>query len=115
VTTTQARLWAFADVYVSFSDAADPANINADFGGGWDLVGLLDGDDGFTHTRDQDINDHFAWGGILIRTSRAHFKQSVKFSALEPTNPTVFRFAVARLHAGRRPGRAGAGADQDRV
>lgn len=86
-----ARLWTFADVYVSFSSAADPATINDNFGAGWDVIGHIDGDDGFTHTRDEDLTDHFAWGGIILRTARSHFKQTVKFSSLEPTRASVFR------------------------
>jgi hypothetical protein len=86
---TNARLWTDADVYIALSlTEADPADVNTAFGGGWDLVGLLDGDDGFTEARDEDVNDHFAWGGILVRTSRAHFKLTKTFSALEDNDTT---------------------------
>ena len=68
---SNARLWADADVYVSFdTEAANPADVDTPFGGDWDLVGLLDGDDGFTESRDEDVEDLFAWGGILVRTAR---------------------------------------------
>lgn len=89
---TNARLWTNASVWVSFDlDEADPANIGADFAGGWEEVGLLDGDDGFTETRDEDVSDHFSWGGILTKTGRAHFKLTKKFSCNEEANDVVFR------------------------
>jgi len=78
-----AALWAEADVYVAPLGTAAPTDGSAVFPVGWVAVGLLDGDDGFTTTRDQDTNDLYAWGGILVRTSRAHFKLTKGFSVLE--------------------------------
>lgn len=84
-----ARLWTDADVYIALSlTESDPTDVDTAFGGGWDLVGLLDGDDGFTEARDEDVNDHFAWGGILVRTARSHFKLTKTFSALEDNDTT---------------------------
>jgi len=86
---TKANLWTDADVYVSTNlSAALPANANEPFGADWNLVGLLDGDDGFPETRDEDTNDLFAWGGILVRTSRQHFKLTKSFTALEDNDTT---------------------------
>jgi uncharacterized protein YjdB len=86
---TKANLWTDADVYVSTNlDAALPADANEAFGADWNLVGLLDGDDGFPETRDEDTNDLFAWGGILVRTSRQHFKLTKSFTALEDNDTT---------------------------
>lgn len=76
-------LWTDADVYIGGTDAADPADEDTEFGVDWDLVGLLNGDDGFTDSRDEDVNDHFAWGGILVKTSRKNFKLTRSFTALE--------------------------------
>lgn len=88
---SNARLWADADVYVSFdTEAANPADVDTPFGGDWDLVGLLDGDDGFTESRDEDVEDLFAWGGILVRTARKNFKLTRTFTALED-NETTYR------------------------
>src|SRR6478609_8963943 len=82
--TANARLWTDADVWVASSLAtANPADGNTPFGAGWNLLGLLDGDDGIPETRDEDTDDKYAWGGILVRTSRAHFKLTKSFSALE--------------------------------
>lgn len=83
-TPENARLWANADVFIADSLAtANPANVGASFGAGWNQVGLLDGDDGMPESRDEDTDDKFAWGGILVRTSRSHFKLTKSFSALE--------------------------------
>lgn len=86
---TKAHTWADADVYVSFNlDAAIPTDVDDDFDGDWELVGLLNGDDGFTETRDEDTNDVYAWGGILIATTRRNFKLTRSFTAFE-YNDTV--------------------------
>ncbi|MGW1998571.1 hypothetical protein [Embleya sp. NPDC001921] len=84
-----ANLWTDADVYVGELDAVNPATIDDPFGVTWDAVGLLNGDDGFGETRDEDTNDIYAWGGILVRTSRSHFKLTKSFTALED-NETTF-------------------------
>jgi hypothetical protein len=87
--TTNAHTWADADVYVSFDlTAAQPADIDTDFDADWELVGLLNGDDGFTESRDEDTNDIYAWGGVLIATTRRNFKLTRSFTALE-YNDTV--------------------------
>ncbi|MET9158289.1 Ig-like domain-containing protein [Streptomyces parvulus] len=86
---TKANLWTDADVYVSWNlNAALPASADEPFGPDWHLVGLLDGDEGFPETRDEDTDDKFAWGGILVRTSRQHFKLTKSFTALEDNDTT---------------------------
>jgi len=85
----KANLWTDADVYISTNLSATlPANADTPFGGDWDLVGLLDGDDGFPESRDEDTDDKFAWGGILVKTSRNHFKLTKSFTALEDNDTT---------------------------
>ncbi|MEU3826449.1 Ig-like domain-containing protein [Streptomyces sp. NPDC029080] len=85
----KANLWTDADVYISTNLTATlPANAHTPFGSDWDLVGLLDGDDGFPESRDEDTDDKFAWGGILVRTSRQHFKLTKSFTALEDNETT---------------------------
>jgi len=85
----KANLWTDADVYISTNLSATlPANASTPFGVDWDLVGLLDGDEGFPETRDEDTDDKYAWGGILVKTSRNHFKLTKAFTALED-NATV--------------------------
>lgn len=83
-----ASLWADADVYVGPTTATDPATIDDDFGVEWGLVGLLDGTFGFVEQRNWDKKDIYAWGGILVRTSRKNFKETKKFVALEDNDTT---------------------------
>lgn len=90
-TPGNANIWAEADVYVSFDlDATLPATVEDPFGEGWSLVGLLNGEDGFTEGRDWDAEDHFAWGGLIVRTARRNFKLTRSFTARE-TNATTDR------------------------
>lgn len=82
--SANARLWMDADVYVSFDlDAVVPATVVTAFSAAWNLVGLLNGDDGFPEARSEDVSDHYAWGGILMRTSRKNFKLTKGFTAFE--------------------------------
>lgn len=81
---TKANLWTDADVYVSWNLSATlPANAETAFGADWKLIGLLDGDEGFPENRDEDTDDKFAWGGVIVRTSRNHFKLTKSFTCLE--------------------------------
>jgi hypothetical protein len=96
---SNAHVWAGADVYIGPVDATTPgmdgstaAPDGSDFSSDWDMVGLLAGDDGFTESAAMDTNDFFAWGGILIATSRQHFKLTRQFTAYED-NETVFDLA----------------------
>lgn len=83
-----ANLWTDADVYVAATDATDPADADTEFGADWDLCGLLDGDFGFPQTRNEEETDIYAWGGIIVRTSRRNFKQTVGFTLLEDNDTT---------------------------
>lgn len=85
---TNAAVWAGADVYIGALDAVDPVD-GAAFGADWDNVGLLNGDDGFTEKADMDSSDFYAWGGILVATTRKNFKLTRSFTAYED-NATVF-------------------------
>lgn len=78
-----ATIWGDANVYTAPLDAPNPATIDDPFGPQWDLVGLLDGEAGFEEARSRDSNDFFAWGQILVRTSRRNFVLTRKFVALE--------------------------------
>lgn len=84
----KATIWPNADVYIGDTDASDPLTVTAPFGVDWDLVGLLDGDAGFVQSREEETNDIYAWGGILVRTSRRNFKQTISFTALEDNATT---------------------------
>jgi hypothetical protein len=78
-----AHLWTDADVYIAPLGTTVPADASTAFGVGWELVGLLDGDQGFTQSRSEEVTDHYAWGGILVRTARRNFKLTIGFTALE--------------------------------
>ena len=80
---SNATVWPDADVYIGATTAADPADVDTAFGVDWDLCGLLDGDAGFTQSRSEDKNDIYAWGGILVRTTRRNFKLTIGFTLLE--------------------------------
>ena len=102
---TKAQVWSRARVYVAFDlTAAVPANVTTEFSSAWDLVGLLDGDAGFTESRSMDTNDVFGWGGILVRTTRRNYKETHTFTALEsPTkNATIRRLAYPGSELGVR-------------
>lgn len=83
-----ASLWPDADVYTAPLGTSLPATVDDDFPAGWDLVGLLDGEEGFAHSREESVEDLFAWGGVLVRRSRRNFKATVKFVALEDNDVT---------------------------
>lgn len=85
---TKASLWADADVYVGPTTAVNPATHTDSFPAEWGLVGLLNGESGFVHARSEDTSDFFAWGGVLVRSSRRNFKQTVAFTALEDNDTT---------------------------
>jgi uncharacterized protein YjdB len=85
---SKAKLWTNADFYVGPLSAPNPATVSDPFPVQWGLTGLLDGDDGMPESRDEDTDDKYAWGGILVRTSRAHFKLTKKVSVLEDNATT---------------------------
>lgn len=85
---SNASAWADADVYIAPLGTPEPATVNDAFPAGWQLVGLLDGDDGFAQSRNWDTSDRFAWGGVLVRTTRRNFKQTVKWAGLEDNDVT---------------------------
>lgn len=85
---SNASLWADADVYVAPTTATNPLTVDDPFGPEWDLVGLLDGEVGFVQAREEETTDHYAWGGVLVRTSRRNFKLTQAFTALEWNDTT---------------------------
>ena len=88
-TPANTSVWSDADVYYSTNlSATIPADTSTPFGVDWNLVGILDGSDGFEETRDVDKKDHFGWGGLLLASTRKNFKLTKKFSALEDNAAT---------------------------
>lgn len=92
--STNAALWTNADVYIGpttgLTYPTDVSTAWATVDADWKAVGLLDGESGFTETReDADSSEHYAWGGLLVKATKSKHKRTVKFVALED-NATVF-------------------------
>lgn len=77
-------IWSGADVFFDFTRTAPaPTDLTTPWGPLWIPAGLLNGDDGLTTTADESSEDHFAWGGILVRTTYGQHKRSVTVAMLE--------------------------------
>lgn len=88
--TENTSLWQGADVFIAPLNTAGPTDVTTPWAAAWEPVGLLDGEAGFTESRDEDTSEHYAWGGILYRRTRSKQKRTIKFVALED-NDTVFK------------------------
>lgn len=86
--TDNPRIWYNADVYVGPVATPAPTNIATALNAGFEALGLLH-EDGLTEARSEDSTDHYAWGGILIRTVRSKHKRTFTVTPLED-NPVVF-------------------------
>jgi hypothetical protein len=87
--TANAALWQNADVYKAPSGTAGPADVATPWAVAWEAAGLLDGEEGFTESRDEDSSEFYAWGGILVKKTKSKHKRTIKFVAMED-NPVVF-------------------------
>lgn len=85
---TKAALWTGADVYIAELGTAGPTDLTTAWDVAWEPAGLLDGDQGFTWARSEDSTDYYAWGGLLLRTTRSKHKRTVQFVALEDNDVT---------------------------
>lgn len=92
--TTNAKIWAGADVFVAWAEdeatATAPADVTTAWAAGWNPAGLLDPEEGFTESREEDSNEFYAWGGVLVKKTKSRHKRTIKFVALED-NDTTFR------------------------
>jgi len=82
--------WSDADVYLADVDTEGPEDLAESWGSLWELVGLLDGSEGFTESREEETSEKYAWGGRLYRRTKSQHKRSIKFVALED-NKATFR------------------------
>ena len=80
--TANPRVWVNADVYVAPVGTAGPTDVTTALGAAFLPLGLLS-EDGMTETREEDVDDKYAWGGILVRTTRSRHKRSFAVTALE--------------------------------
>lgn len=113
---TNVNLWAGAAVYAAFGDDQDaldaitrPSSItvgdlDSDWGVDWSPIGLLDGSEGFTETRDKDEGTFTAWGGFLMRKRRSAYVETHKFTSYESPhkNDTIRRLYLPGSTADRR-------------
>lgn len=76
-------LWQGADVFIAPEGTEGPDDVLTAWGDAWAMVGLLDGEEGFTEGRDQDTSEYYAWGGILYKRTSSKHKRTFKFVALE--------------------------------
>lgn len=82
-------LWTGADVYIAPVGTTAPTTLATAWAAAWKPVGLLDGEEGFTETREEDSSEYHAWGGVLYRRTTGKHKRTFKFVALED-NETTF-------------------------
>lgn len=87
---TKAALWQNADVYIGVAGLEGPDDVSTGWAVGWAAAGLLDGDEGFTESREDESNEFYAWGGILVKKTKSKHKRTIKFIALED-NAVVYK------------------------
>ncbi|WP_067201096.1 phage tail tube protein [Microbacterium sp. XT11] len=75
--------WAGADVFIAPVGTEGPTDLVSTWPTGWQPVGLLDGEEGFTEEREDETSEKYAWGGILVRRSKSQHKRTIRFVALE--------------------------------
>lgn len=81
-------LWADADVYIAPHNTAGPADLVTEWASAWAVVGLLNGEEGFTESREAETSEHYAWGGKLYKRSTSKHKRTIKFVMLEDNDVT---------------------------
>lgn len=87
--TDNPRIWLNADVYAADTDhGAAPTDVTSALNAAFEALGLLS-EDGMTEGREEEQTDHYAYGGILVRTTRSKHKRTFVVTALENT-PVVF-------------------------
>lgn len=86
--TSNPRVWANADVFTAPLGTTAPTDVASGLDSDWDDLGLMS-EDGFTEAATDSQDDKYAYGGILVRTTRSKHKRTMKVIALED-NPIVF-------------------------
>ncbi|MEU4568664.1 hypothetical protein [Micromonospora sp. NPDC023956] len=86
---TKASIWEGADIFINETVGAEgPIDLTTPWASGWDVAGLLDGEEGLNWERDEDSNEFYAWGGILVKKTKSKHKRTVEFVALEDNEVT---------------------------
>lgn len=81
-------LWNGADVFIAPESTEGPVDVATAWAAAWLAAGLLDGEEGFTESRDGDSSEHYAWGGQLYKRTNSKHKRTFKFVALEDNDVT---------------------------
>lgn len=88
----ETELWTGADIYYAPLATTGPADLTTEWTAEWKALGLLDGDDGISESRDATTSENYAWGGILFRRTVSKQKRQFVFTALED-NDNVYLLA----------------------
>ena len=83
--TSNPRIWEGATIYVAPVGTARPTDVTTAWSGTWKDVGVLHDETGMIESSSETTNDYYAWGGILVRTTRSKEKRTIKFAMLEDT------------------------------
>lgn len=86
--TDNPRVWVNADVLTAPLNSTPPDDIDTPWDAAFETLGLLS-EDGMVEARTESVNDKYAYGGILVRTTRSKHKRTIKVTALE-NNPVVY-------------------------
>ena len=84
-----AGLWANGKVLIAPLGTAGPTDVSTSWPPAYLEAGLLDGELGFEMTRSETASDYYAWGGLLVKSTKSKHKRQIKFHALED-NDVVF-------------------------
>jgi hypothetical protein len=107
--TANATQWGEADVYIADAATTEPTDVTTAWGVGWTAVGLLSGEDGFAMAQEEDSEDFYAWGSILVGRTKSKHKRTIKFVTMEDP---IDNEAVHRLV---NPGSVAVSTDSDGV
>lgn len=88
----ETELWTGADIFYAPVGTAGPTDLTTEWAVAWLPLGLLDGDDGISESRDATTSENYAWGGILYRRTVSKQKRQFVFTALED-NDNVYLLA----------------------
>lgn len=97
--TDNPRIWLNGEVYVAPVGSTAPTNVVTALAAAWDALGLLS-EDGLTESIAEDSTDHYAWGGILVRTTRSKHKRTFVVTALEETATVMELWNPGSIMAG---------------
>lgn len=85
--TSNVKFWADADVLITTDLEAPNPSENEEFSAAWQYLGIINGEDGWSTTREEEATRHYGWG-TYIGERRRNFSESTTVVALE-TNPVT--------------------------